>query len=235
MWAFNEEPLARAIFDSAIPVISAVGHEVDVTIADLVADARASTPTKAGVTAVPDMHEVLEQLTAMESRLHSQAKSRLKIARQTLRTILAGAVFRNPLLPVLNCRQQLDELQTALTASLKDLVAAARNRLSAAYERIVTIEPHRLLGKKNLDLNNLRSRAGSAIKDVLYSRRMQLAAQSNRLAALNPKSVLHRGYSITTNKKTGLLIKKPDEIQIDDYIVTELAGENLIESKVTKK
>jgi len=235
LWAFNEEPLARAIFDSAIPVISAVGHEVDVTIADLVADARASTPTRAGVTAVPDMHEVLEQLAAMESRLHSQAKSRLKIARQTLRTILAGAVFRNPLLPVLNCRQQLDELQTALTASLKDLVAAARNRLSAAYEQIVTIEPHRLLGKKNLDLNNLRSRAGSAIKDVLYSRRMQLAAQSNRLAALNPKSVLHRGYSITTNKKTGLLIKKPDEIQIDDYIVTELAGENLIESKVTKK
>ena len=84
-------------------------------------------------------------------------------------------------------------------------------------------------------MNNLRSRTGSAIKDVLYNRRMQLAAQSNRLAALNPKSVLHRGYSITTNKKTGLLIKKADEIQIDDYIVTELAGENLIESKVTKK
>jgi exonuclease VII large subunit len=64
---------------------------------------------------------------------------------------------------------------------------------------------------------------------------MQLTAQMNRLAALNPKSVLQRGYTITTNRKTGLLVRSPQDVQIADYIITELAEENLIESKVTKK
>ncbi|MHC4466034.1 MAG: exodeoxyribonuclease VII large subunit, partial [Planctomycetota bacterium] len=80
LWAFNEEVLARAIFDSKIPVISAVGHEIDTTVADLVADARASTPTKAGVTAVPDMYDVLEQLTQIENRLCGNVESKVKLA-----------------------------------------------------------------------------------------------------------------------------------------------------------
>jgi len=75
LWAFNEEILARAIFDSTIPIISAVGHEIDTTIADLVADARASTPTKAGVVAVPDMHEVLSQLKNFQKRLAGEIKA----------------------------------------------------------------------------------------------------------------------------------------------------------------
>jgi exodeoxyribonuclease VII large subunit len=87
LWAFNEEVLARAIFDSKIPIISAVGHEVDTTIADLVADARASTPTKAGIVAVPDMQEVLGQLTSMERRLAGEVKAALKLYWQNLETI----------------------------------------------------------------------------------------------------------------------------------------------------
>ncbi|UCF17336.1 MAG: exodeoxyribonuclease VII large subunit, partial [Phycisphaerales bacterium] len=109
LWAFNEEVLARAIFDSEIPVISAVGHEVDTTIADLVADARASTPTRAGVVAVPDMQEVLSQLAGAERRLTGQTVARLKHARQDLTIVLAGALFRNPLWLVQNGRQQLDD------------------------------------------------------------------------------------------------------------------------------
>ena len=79
LWAFNEEVVARAIFDSKIPVISAVGHEIDTTIADLVADARASTPTKAGVVAVPDMQEVLGQLAHFEKSLGSKAKAKVEL------------------------------------------------------------------------------------------------------------------------------------------------------------
>ena len=89
LWAFNEEILARAIFASNIPVISAVGHEVDTTIADLVADARASTPTKAGVVAVPDMQDVLGQLINIEHRLAGQIKAGIQLARQNLEIILA--------------------------------------------------------------------------------------------------------------------------------------------------
>jgi len=235
LWAFNEEVLARAIFDSKIPVISAVGHEVDTTIADLVADKRASTPTKAGVTAVPDMQEVLGQLTSMETRLQGETRARLKLAQQNLQTLLASAVFRNPLLPVHNRQQQLDELGATLTNLIKEILAEARAAMHTSYEYIIKIEPHRLLGKKTIDLNNLKNRTAMAIKTIVSTSRIQLTAAANRLAAMNPKSVLKRGYSITTNKKTGLLVRNLDDVKITDYIITELASENLIESKVTKK
>jgi len=235
LWAFNEEVLARAIFDSQIPVISAVGHEVDTTMADLVADARASTPTKAGITAVPDVQEVMGQLAYFERSLGLKARAMLELCDGNLRTILASAVFRNPLLPVRNAEQQLDELGIRLVDLIRELLVEANAKLHASYEQVVKIEPHRLLGRKTVDLNNLKNRTNAAIKTIIDNSRMQLTAQDNRLGALNPKSVLQRGYSITTARKTGLLVRKPGDIQMGDYLITELADENLIESKVTKK
>ncbi len=187
LWAFNEEVLARAIFNSKVPVISAVGHEVDVTVADFVADARASTPTKAGVVAVPDMQEVLGQLISMEHRLAGQTKARVKLAQQKLEIILANAVFRNPLLLVQNSRQQLDELSAELAETIKELLAEAREKLSAAKEQIVRIEPHRLLGNKTVELNNWQNRMNVGISVIINNSRIQLTAQAHRLAGLNPK------------------------------------------------
>jgi exodeoxyribonuclease VII large subunit len=235
LWAFNEEVLARAIFASQIPIISAVGHEIDTTIADLVADARASTPTKAGAIAVPDIQEVSDQLAYFRKRLDSSTKTTLLLCAESLQTILASAVFRNPLLLVRNAEQQLDDLHTSLTDSIRELLIAARTRLQSSYEQIVRLEPHRLLAKKIVDLNNLRNRIVSAVQAVINHRRIQLTAKANLLTGLNPKSVLHRGYSITRNKRTGLLIKSPADVQIADDIITELAAENFIESRVTKR
>ncbi len=235
LWAFNEEVLARAIFASQIPVISAVGHEVDVSVADLVADARASTPTKAGVVAVPDMQEILGQLVSIERRLQGETKARLKLAQQNLETVLASWVFRNPLSIVFTAEERLDELDMRMIEATKALLAEAREKLAASYEQIVRIEPHRLLGKKTVELNNLKNRANTVIQATINDCRMQLTAQANRLAGLDPKSVLRRGYSITTDKKTGLLVRTLKDVRIGDYLITELADENLIESKVTKK
>jgi len=235
LWAFNEEVLARAIFNSIIPVISAVGHEVDTTIADLVADARASTPTKAGVVAVPDMQEILGQLAASEQRLASQIHAMLKIARHRMEAILANAVFRNPLALAQNYRQQLDELTSVLQEVVKTLLTKAHRQLSAAYEQIIRIEPHRLMGYKTIELHNCLNRANVGIRAAINNCRMQLTAQENRLSALNPRSVLQRGYSITTSKQTGLLVKTSEDVRIGDFIITELANENLIESEVKKK
>ena len=221
LWAFNEEILARAIFDSKIPVISAVGHEIDTTIADLVADKRASTPTKAGVVAVPDMQEVLGHVDNLKKRLASQLKFLIHSA-----------------------EQQSDEMCIRLQSSVKQLLAKTRERLYAIAEQIRKIEPHRLLGSKTVDLNNLQNRAGAGIGAVVNNCRMRLTAGENHLAGLNPKSVLLRGYSITTIKKTGLLVRNLEDVQLGDLIITELAPpatraglaqENLIESKVTKK
>ena len=234
LWAFNEEVLARAIYDSKIPIISAVGHEIDTTIADLVADARASTPTKAGVVAVPDAREVLEKLLAAESRLTGDIESVIELAEQRLQTICASAAFRNPLLQVRNRQQQLDEMGSGLEELIGDMITDARERLNGYYEQVVRLEPHRLIGRKTVEVNDLRSRANAAISALLGRVGMRLTAQENRLAGLNPRAVLKRGYSITTLKQTGVVLKSASEVQMGDTLVTELA-ENLIESKVIKK
>ena len=235
LWAFNEEVLARAIYNSRIPIISAVGHEYDTTIADLVADKRAATPTKAGVVAVPDKQDVLRQLAAIERQLRSDIGARLKLARQKLQILLASAVFKRPLSAVLNYSQQIDELDSKLRSSTKNLLSNAQKRLRDGYDKIIRIEPHRFLGRLSVELNNMQNRTNTALEAILNKRRMQITAQENRLAGLNPKSVLQRGYSITTNAKTGLLVRKREDVEVGDLIVTELAQENLIESKVIKK
>jgi exodeoxyribonuclease VII large subunit len=235
LWAFNEEVLARAIFESGIPVISAVGHEVDTTIADLVADARASTPTKAGIVAVPDAQEVSAQLSGMLQRLKTQTEAKLKTAKQEVEIVLADALFRNPAILVQNAAQQLDESNLELAETMKHLLFERRRRLTAIFEQTVRMEPHRLLGKKAVELNNWQNRVNLGVSTLVNNRRVQLTAQANRLTAMNPKSVLQRGYSITTSKKTGSVLRTPEQVQVGDDLLTELAGEILIESRVTKK
>jgi exodeoxyribonuclease VII large subunit len=212
LWTFNEEVLARAIFNSKIPVISAVGHEVDTTIADLVADARASTPTKAGVVAVPDIQSVLSDLEKDERSMN-----------------------KNIILCLTYQQQQLDEVTGNIVDAIKRFLSGKRERLYQSYEQIVKIEPHRLLGYKRDELNKYENLVNNKIRTIINNYRMELTAAANRLAGLNPKSVLNRGYSITSSKKTGLLIKTIEDIQIGDDLITELRGENLIESRVTKK
>jgi exodeoxyribonuclease VII large subunit len=235
LWAFNEEVLARAIYNSKIPIISAVGHEVDTTVADLVADKRASTPTKAGVVAVPDMRDVLATLASGQRILTNDIKRRLETAEAELRTILASAVFKNPLLSIRNREQQLDELASRLTDATKQLIISAREDLHIAFQRIIKFEPRRLLTTKMLALNELRSRLIAAAVAIMSSRRMQLTAHENRLAGLNPKSVLQRGYSITRAKKTGQLLRAAADVEVGDLLITELDKENLVESRVTNK
>jgi exodeoxyribonuclease VII large subunit len=235
LWAFNEEVLARAIFDSRIPIISAVGHEVDTTVADLVADARASTPTKAGIVAVPDMQDVLSGLAHHQRRLAGSVRARFGLCHEYLRTVLASAAFRNPLLAVLNREQYLDDLAWSLGDSMRAVLVEARRQMQDYQDQVAKIEPHRLLGRMMVELNELTGRGLAAVTRVLNSRELEITARENRLAALNPKSVLNRGYSITTNRQTGRVVRTADEVQTDDLLMTELANENLIESRVTQK
>ena len=203
------------------------------TVADLVADARASTPTKAGVVAVPDMEDVLCDLLHQEKRLGGSIRSRFGLCCEYLQTILASAVFRNPLLSVLNREQYLDDLAWDLGDAMRRVFFQAQKQVQDSYEQVARIEPHRLLGRMMVELNELRGRSLAAVTRVLNRKDLQITAQENRLAGLNPKSVLNRGYSITINKRTGQVVRTAGDVQVSDLLVTELAGENRIESKVT--
>ena len=144
-------------------------------------------------------------------------------------------MFRNPISIVLAAEQQLDEITSGLTESIETVLSDAKRMLSESYEKVVKIEPHRLLGRKNLELSELQNRTNTATSSIINRLQMRLTAASNRLEGLNPKSVLKRGYSITTNKNKGILVLNNDDVAIGDLLITELAGKNLIESKVTKK
>ena len=234
LWAFNEEPVARAIYDSAIPVISAVGHEVDTTIADLAADARASTPTKAGMIAVPDIVEVRRLIDHAGVRLAADVRGKLGLSRQHLATIEASVMFRSRRWIVNNAAQMLDERTMRLTDSARGLFADLRRRLEQARLQVGRIEPHRIVGAKRIDAHQLASRALAAVKSVLSKKQLQLTAAANRLETLNPRSVLDRGYSITTNLRTGKVITAAEDVKIGDAINTEVAQQTTIESEVKK-
>ncbi len=254
LWAFNEEVVARAIFKSEIPVISAVGHEVDVSIADLVADARASTPTKAGMIAVPDMVEVLERIAEAQNRLRIMAAGKVELCGQGLETVLASSAFKNPYLIVNNADQRVDELSGKIGDSARRMFSQLLERLRSAYEKIARIEPHRLLGLKKVELNGLvsvcRAKMTEAVSGgakrvegaagglerafggVIAKKKLQITALDNRLRGLDPKSVLGRGYSITTNKSTGKVVTSVEDVMSGAMLVTEVADRGLIESEV---
>jgi exodeoxyribonuclease VII large subunit len=234
LWAFNEEPVARAIFKSELPIISAVGHEVDFTIADFVADVRASTPTQAGVLAVPDAKEVLGNLSSMQKRLAGSVKGELRNLKQQLQTILASAIFRQPRRVLDNSIQRVDEAVLDLKNAFQGRLDRAAGLIGRAEMAIVRIEPRRFLSAGQTRLVQLESRLRQDINKRCGEKMLQITAAENRLQALNPKAVLERGYSITTNRRTGKVITAAADVTEGDVITTELARRERIESTVDK-
>jgi exodeoxyribonuclease VII large subunit len=234
LWAFNEELVARAIFASKLPVISAVGHEVDVTIADLVADARASTPTQAGVIAVPDYRDELHKLHSFKRRLHLNTRSQFQFMKNQLETLLASRVFRSPLGPILVASQRIDELVITLAHAFKTQIMGTQTRLSRFRDQIQKIEPARLIGDYRVEISGCDSRNRVGIMKILSKNQLKLTALENRLSALNPRSVLNRGYSITVNERTGDVLTDAGQVQVDDRLTTELAKGQTIHSRVEK-
>ena len=173
LWAFNEEVVARAIYRSEIPVISAVGHEPDVTIADLVADLRASTPSNAAELAVPDQNEVYMSLLGDGERLEGALSVRLARYRQTLARLADSRPMRSPDSYFREKRLLLDFQSSRLTHGLRNSVSGQRERLSA-----------------------LSAALPSEAARTVAKRRERLKALAAALDAMSPLKVLSRGYSI---------------------------------------
>ena len=147
LWAFNEEPLVRAIYASKIPVISAVGHEIDVTLADLVADVRALTPSEAAELVVPDEGEVISLLHNHSQRLAAGLRGRALAARLRLDALANRRVFRRPLDAVHDEGRRLDEWNSRATRATGSLIRTAKNRLAGITERLEALSPLAVLGR----------------------------------------------------------------------------------------
>ena len=147
LWAFNEEPVARAIYDSQIPVISAVGHEPDVTISDFVADLRAATPSNAAELAVPDQQELRQRMDALQERLGAALERRARSARQQLEALTASPALRDPLGPIQERRDNLDRLAEDLAQAQQKLVTEQRQKLGRLSASLDAMSPLKVLSR----------------------------------------------------------------------------------------
>jgi exodeoxyribonuclease VII large subunit len=199
LWAFNEEVVARAIYRSEIPVISAVGHEPDVTIADYVADLRAATPSNGAELATPDQADLRTQLRSYETRMSQSLGKKLKLSRQQLDLLRAARVLRSPTQYLEDQRQQLDGLIGRLARSMGQTGLSARQTLNARQEKLP-----------------------AAWRQGQQNRRAAAGKLTAQLDALSPLKVLSRGYSITENDQ-GAAIVSASQLHPGDHITIRLA------------
>jgi exodeoxyribonuclease VII large subunit len=196
LWAFNEEAVARAIAASKIPVISAVGHEVDVTIADFVADLRAPTPSAAAELVVREKAQLVAQLAGLRERLHRAARQRVVRLRERVSALAARRVLTDPARPLRDWQRRLDDLGTRLHQGLGRRRTEARDRLVRATR---ALRPELLrvgLRHEARHLGQLRGRLERAARGEAARRRRAMEALAGRLDTLSPLACLARGYSI---------------------------------------
>lgn len=147
LWAFNEESIARAVYRSEIPVISAVGHETDFTICDFVADVRAATPSAAAELAVPDLRELKARLAGFQIKMTSDHSALLEAKKARLSLVSTSQCFKNPMYAIENRRQRLDESAAAFESAIRNGLTAKRDKLSAAAASLELLSPLKVLAR----------------------------------------------------------------------------------------
>lgn len=173
LWAFNEEKVARAIFDSRIPIVSAVGHQIDFTIADFVADLRAPTPSAAAEMIVPDRKELLKQIRAWSQRLSLAQQSLVDDYRQLFKSVLSSYGLRRPADLILQNQQRLDELIRQISIAVANLLQRAKQKFSTSIGRLNALSPLAILERgysvcyKLPEKKVVKFAAGLNVKDEL--------------------------------------------------------------------
>jgi exodeoxyribonuclease VII large subunit len=222
LWAFNEEPVVRAIAGSAIPVISAVGHEVDTTLADFAADVRAATPSNAAELAVPSAAEIARQVAALDQRLDRAVRDAVAARRRRLESLLAQYGFRRQRDFVDQMRQRIDVALERVRQSLRGALAAARARLARVRESYGLREFARVLAARRESARERRERLTDALVTALQARRTRLGAALDRLRALSPRQVMERGYCLV-RRADGTLVRAAGALAVGETIAVEFA------------
>lgn len=221
LWSFNEEAVAKAIFASKIPVISAVGHEVDVTISDLVADLRAPTPSAAAELVVNSRSQLVSDCEALDRRLE-QAAHRL-ISDSAARVEILKLSLRNPEILIERFMQRLDDLGQRAESSLTDLLLSGRQRVNAAENQLKHNSPQIKIREMESKVENLSLRFKAAIISKVELSRSSLSASSGRLDALSPLSILHRGYAAVSNTLSGAAITAASQLESGERVDVRFA------------
>ena len=230
LWSFNEESVARAIFDCMIPVVSGVGHEVDITIADFVADIRAATPTAAAEAVTPDQSSWLQSFDWYQQQLQQLVKNKIERQQEKTQWLHRRLQHQHPENQIQRSRQRTHELIKRLIRHSQIMLYSRHNILATNNAKLYAQNPIILLKEKKQSALFLNSRLQQTILNLLTQKKSQLSNAARTLNVISPLQTLERGYSITLDNK-GAPILSVKQVKPDDTIETRLHNGRII-SKV---
>jgi exodeoxyribonuclease VII large subunit len=231
VWAFNEEVVARAIYACPIPIVAGIGHEVDVTIADFVADQRAPTPTAAAELVSPNQQEWRQRVWQLQTRLQRTAVRGLEARQQQLRYVASR--LPHPARRVEERLQRLDELELRRNHAMQHLLRHRRAAVNMMQERLQQFSPRQRLAQYRLHNHNLAQRLLTGLRHRLQNQQQQLQHLAHALDTVSPLATLSRGYAIVTTAGSDKIVRRAGEVNLGDAIHTRLAQGRLV-STVTK-
>ncbi len=224
--SFNSEIVARAVFASEIPVVSAVGHETDYTICDFVADLRAPTPSAAAEIVVPDKQALKLRLSKIQTMLISGFKNNISYKKSALESISTRLV--NPKRRIHDLQFLIEDYRQRIIRTIQDKIQLKRNNLNWKIEKLKICSP---LQKSRFLQNSLKhqnERLTSAIYSSVHHNRLRLKELNSRLKSLSPVAVIERGYSITRTIPKGEIITNSKKVEVNQEIEVILAKGSII-------
>jgi exodeoxyribonuclease VII large subunit len=226
LWGFNEEVVARAIYASAIPIISAVGHETDFTIADFVADLRAPTPTGAAEMAVPHIEELMERLLQRQTRLMRVMTEKVRFEKERFYRTQRSYAFRYPHRLYEQKLEQIDKLTEMLIRGASRVTLVKRGQLDQLKKQLMRNHPSEALHEAEVRLKRSQKELNRNMLQIFSKKQTELNRVLSTLKALSPLSIMERGYSLVYNGDNQL-VKSVNQIVDEDSIQVQLSDGSL--------
>lgn len=223
LWAFNEEAVVRAVAASPVPVISAVGHESDTTLADYAADLRAATPSHAAQQVVPDRDEIRATLARLTEHARRTLLSDLAGAQARLQGIRTHHALRAPERRARELMQRIDDLDTRLARGVSEWVVRRRGRIELLDERLRGFTPRRSIERARDRIAEISRRGEKGIGMGLARLKDRLSAQSRHLELVDYRSVLGRGYALVWTEGRGQLVNRGADLRAEQAIELQFA------------